>query len=212
MSGVTWSAIRAGMASLGLAVSSSSTGAQARCVDLLVDQTRSVGQVCVTDRNDTLFVRFQAADGWHLAETHLAIGASREEIPLAAGRHPVLGRFPFKDEHAPGVEEFGYAIPARDLPSGAGATLVLAAHATVVRPGAEEGAWAGGTPFAPEGNPASYFHYRRSGASSPSRVSGTHSVTVAGVSASVGGMLLKGRAGTTRCAGGEPARSAGGRW
>ena len=88
---VTWGAIRAGMASTSLAMSISNGGSQAVCVDLLVDKTRSVGQVCVTDRNDTLFVRFQAADGWHLAETHLAVGASREEIPLAAGRHPVLG-------------------------------------------------------------------------------------------------------------------------
>ena len=156
-------AVHLSVALVGLA-SSAPAGVQARCVDLLVDKTRSVGRVCVTDRNDTLFIQFQAAVDWHLAETHLAIGATREEIPLAAGRHPVLGRFPFKHEHAPGVKEFGYAIPVRELPAGVGATLVLAAHATVTRPGEEEGAWAGGTAFAPEGNPATYFQVPRPGA------------------------------------------------
>lgn len=133
------------------------------CVELLVEKTQAVGRVCVVDRNDTLFVRFMATGGWQLSETHLAIGSAREEIPLAGGRQPVLGRFPYKGEHGPGVLEFGYPIPVRELPPGTG-TLVLAAHATVSRPGAEEGAWAGGTAFTPEGSPASYFSVPRPGA------------------------------------------------
>ena len=61
-------AIRAGMVSISLAVSGSSAGAQGHCVDLLVDKMQAVARVCVTDRNDTVFVRFHAADGCRVLE------------------------------------------------------------------------------------------------------------------------------------------------
>jgi hypothetical protein len=127
---------------------------------LVVEKTQTVGEVCAEERNDTLFVRYRTDGSWRLVETHLAVAGSREGIPLAGGQHPVLGRFPFKDAHVPAVPEFVYALPTQDLP--ADGELVIAAHATVARPGAEEGAWAAGAPFAGEGNPGTYFRYRRS--------------------------------------------------
>jgi len=134
------------------------------CVDLVAERTLVVGRVCVTERSDTLFVRFEAEGNWRLTETHLAVSSDLEGIPLAGGRQPILGRFPYKDAHVPGVAAFAIAIPTKDRPGISGTTLIVAAHASVVRDGAEEGAWAKGSVFAPEGNPATYFLYRRSGA------------------------------------------------
>lgn len=159
--------ISASIAALTVVVSGLPAAGQPACAELVAEKTLSVGRVCVTERADSLFVRFESAGAWRLAETHLAIAASLEGIPLAGGRQPILGRFPYKDSHVPRVTEFVYAVPMGVPPGGSGGTLVIAAHATVVGEGREEGAWAKGPAFATEGNPATYFLYRRSQSAKP---------------------------------------------
>jgi len=140
-----------------------------RCVELVAEKTLSVGRICVTERSDTLFVRFEATADWRLTETQLAVASDLEGIPLAGGRQPILGRFPYKDKNLRNLAAFGYAIPFSALPTPLPDTLVIAAHASVVADGMEEGAWAKGPGFAGEGNPATYFVYRRSGSGSGDR-------------------------------------------
>jgi hypothetical protein len=135
------------------------------CVDLVAETVSSVGRVCVTERGDSLFVRFESDGAWRLVETHLAIAPSVDEIPQGAGRHPIMGRFPYKTTHSRGVSEFAYGISNADAPRGSTGLLVIAAHAEVVRGGQNEGAWGKGLAFTDGGIPATYFVYQRSDSS-----------------------------------------------
>lgn len=159
-------AICAGVTALSFAVTDLSSHADV-CVELVAEKTLTVGRVCVAERSDTLFVRFVAEGSWRLTETHLAVSPELAGIPLAGGRQPILGRFPYKDAHVPAVTEFVIALPFSRQPSLSGATLVVAAHASVAHEGTEEGAWAKGPAFSAEGSPATYFLYRRTGSKSP---------------------------------------------
>lgn len=129
------------------------------CTELVAEKTVVVGQVCVDEAADTLIVRFVAAEGWRLTETHVAVAGSLEGIPRAGPGHPIMGRFPYKTTHAPSLTEFAYAVPLHDLAIAPGGEAVVAAHASVAQDGQEEGAWARGEPFAAQGNPATYFTY-----------------------------------------------------
>lgn len=142
-----------------VAPTAAAQSAQSTCVGLQVDGTTPVGRVCVEHQGDTLRVTFTTAGGWALTETHLAVAASLEGIPRAGGRQPILGQFPYKADHVPIVTDFSYAVPLTGRAGGPASTLVIAAHASVVRNGTEEGAWAEGSRFAAEGNPATYFTY-----------------------------------------------------
>jgi len=160
--GVKWASFMA----LGAVVTPLVPATDVLCVELVAEKTLPVGRVCVTERSDTLFVRFEAAANWRLIETQLAVASALEGIPLAGGRQPILGRFPYKDKNLRNLTAFAYAVPFKDFPTLAADTLVVAAHASVVADGMEEGAWAKGPAFAGEGNPATYFVYRRSGSRS----------------------------------------------
>jgi len=131
------------------------------CTDLIAEKTRVLGRVCVIEQRDTLFVRFIAGEGWRLTESHVAVATGPDGIPVAGGQHPVLGRFPFKADHAVGVTEYVHAVPLVGA-LGVAPDVVVAAHASLVRGDEEEGVWAGETRFAEEGNPASYFRFTRS--------------------------------------------------
>lgn len=139
----------------------SQAAAPDQCVVLLAEKTRALGRVCVALRADSLIVNFEADSGWRITETHLAVAGDLNGLPLAGGRQPVLGRFPYKHEHSPGVARHIVAISPAERPVSVGPEgIVLAAHATLLRNGIEEGAWATGTPFTAEGSPAAYFRYR----------------------------------------------------
>ncbi len=134
------------------------------CVELVAETVPSVGRVCVTERGDSLFVRFVSDGAWRLVETHLAIAPSLEGIPQSARQHPIMGRFPYKTSHGRGVSEFEYAVSNTDAPRES-TSLIIAAHAEVERGGQNEGAWGKGLAFTDGGIPASYFVYQRSDSS-----------------------------------------------
>lgn len=135
------------------------------CVELVAGQPAPdaviVGEVCIEVQGDHLRVTFQAADGWRLAETQLAVTSSLDDVPRAGETGiPVVGRFPHRTAHAPTVPEFTYVIPLADLGVSRGAEVIVAAHAGLANSaGIEEGGWVRGERFTPRGNPAMYFRY-----------------------------------------------------
>ncbi len=136
-----------------------------KCVELVAGQPTPdvaiVGQVCMEVQDDDLRVTFQAADGWELAETQLAVASSLDDIPRAGEAGiPIVGRFPHRTAHAPTVPEYTYMIPLTDLGVSAGDDVIVAAHAGLANgAGIEEGGWVRGERFTPRGNPAMYFRY-----------------------------------------------------
>ena len=136
------------------------------CVELVAGQPVPdaviVGEVCIEVQGGDLRVTFQAADGWKLAETQLAVASSLDGIPRAGETGiPVVGRFPYRTAHAPTVPEFAYVIPLADLGVSPGDEVIVAAHAGLANSaGIEEGGWGRGERFTPRGNPATYFRYK----------------------------------------------------
>ena len=135
------------------------------CVELVAGQPVPdaviVGEVCIEVQGDDLRVTFQAADGWKLAETQLAVASSLDDIPRAGETGiPVVGRFPHRTAHAPTVPAFTYVMLLADLGVSRGDEVIVAAHAGLANSaGIEEGGWGRGERFTPRGNPAMYFRY-----------------------------------------------------
>ncbi|NIX01561.1 MAG: hypothetical protein GWN13_25655, partial [Phycisphaerae bacterium] len=65
-----------------------------------------------------------------IAETHLQVGESLDDFPLA-GRwgNPVPGRFDYKETHDPAVSEYKYTLPLSERQPGD--VLLIAVHASV---------------------------------------------------------------------------------
>lgn len=125
-------------------------------VDLLAGRDLQVGTVAVGNDDETLYVTFETADGWEIAETHLAVVDDPEDIPSRGNAVPP-GLFPGKSVHQPPVTVVHYAVPLPD--PGSASPVFVAAHAEVVKEGAEEGAWAEGQRILDRGSPATYATY-----------------------------------------------------
>ena len=120
----------------------------------------------------TLVVKFSAQDLWLLAETHLAVAETLEEIPQSGGGNPRPGKFEYKWEAETTNDVVGsYEYPAIALEGlEPGATVYIAAHAAVVTLGEDadgdgypdviedESAWGKGEDFSGR-NWAMYFTY-----------------------------------------------------
>ena len=130
------------------------------CVELVTPQALSVGEVCLSNTQDSLNVHFQTEEGWFLTETHLAVASSLEEIPRVGPGIPGLGHFDYKSTHTSGSTEQTYSIALDSLSVSPGSEVVVAAHAGMVNAlEEEEGAWGRGERFVKEGHPATYFTY-----------------------------------------------------
>jgi len=126
------------------------TEAEAESFPLYAGQDWEVGEVLVWDDGTQVCVKYRlfdgtgedpedvVGDGWGLTETHLAVGASLDDIPTNKAGNPKVGNFPFGNDELEGVAEAGpYCI---DFGDGEGEldvecddTLVIAAHAVVSR-------------------------------------------------------------------------------
>jgi hypothetical protein len=137
------------------------TGQAPGCVGLLADKVLEVGRVCAAERGDTLVVSYRGTAGWLLAETHLTLAPSRDSVPLAGGRQPILGRFLRIKEHQPALEEVTYRFARSEVPADENGRVFVVAHATMTRGAEERGAWGAGTSFTPAGSPATFFVYQR---------------------------------------------------
>jgi hypothetical protein len=66
----------------------------------------NIGQLIVLDDGDSISVTFDLpGDGWVLNNTNVYIGPEAD-IPATNPGNPIVGQFPYKNEHDPGVTSF----------------------------------------------------------------------------------------------------------
>ena len=127
---------------------------------LLAGQFIEAGTVDVANDEEYLFVTFRTSDGWTLAETHVAVGASLDDLPQTQTGNPIPGQFQYSATHDD-VTTYTYTIPLGTAQTGD--ELFIAAHA-VVRLALEEDVfqvetgWGEGPQF-PGRNWAMYFSH-----------------------------------------------------
>ncbi|MDW7739074.1 MAG: hypothetical protein SCJ97_03305 [Bacillota bacterium] len=103
-------------------------------VPLYAGQNIEVGSVFVWNDSENLFVLYKLSegaleDGWCISETHLHVGKSLDEFPLAGRQqNPVPGQFDYSDPHGC-VPEYLYEISLDGWL--VGDELLVAAHAVV---------------------------------------------------------------------------------
>lgn len=100
--------------------------------DVTVSDSASVGTDGTVNVN--LTIKFSAEDPWLLAETHLAVAESLDDIPQSGGRNPKPGKFEYKWEAETTNDVVSsYEYPAITLEGlEPGATVYIAAHAAVI--------------------------------------------------------------------------------
>ena len=132
---------------------------------LFAGQTTNAGTVTVGNDANNLYVTFTTTGGWELQKTHLHIGDTLTPVPVNKGGNPVIGNFKYQTPHSPRVTAYTYTIAKRDLSLDTNQSVVIAAHAEVVKVDASgnviasETGWASGTRFTDRGSWATYFSY-----------------------------------------------------
>lgn len=123
-------------------------------VRLIAGQRFDAGTVSCWVDDNTLFVRYETAAGWMLAETHVAVAAALDGIPRTRTGNPIVGHFPLHSTHDSPASGHTHTV---DLDAWGLADLdelYVAAHAEVgLYSGGElvqeESAWGEGERFLP---------------------------------------------------------------
>ncbi|MCK4303033.1 MAG: hypothetical protein KAY24_02205 [Candidatus Eisenbacteria sp.] len=131
-------------------------------VPFLAGQTIDVGEVTVSNDEQSLCVEIGTTGGWVMTETHVAIALSVEELPQTGSGNPKIGQFALAADHDPPVASYDHCISL--VAYQPGDMLFIAVHAAVELLDAggavlqEETAWAQGPEF-PGQSWAMYFNY-----------------------------------------------------
>lgn len=128
-------------------------GVASETVALIAARTTEIGSVTMWLEGDMLLVQYETQASWVMDATHLAVAASIGGIPLNPAGNPLLGHFPYKQVHSPGVTQDTYSIDLSAVGLEKAGTVVLAAQADVSRLSSDgqvlgqEGAWGNGESF-----------------------------------------------------------------
>lgn len=98
--------------------------------DLIGGQTINVGHVIFSHDATNLYVEYLTSGGWGLVEAHLYVG-TQAGVPLAGGKNPIPGQFPFSATNLGGVTQYKFTIPLANLHKDANGYTVIA-HAVVM--------------------------------------------------------------------------------
>lgn len=145
------------------------------CFSLLAGQYTNIGQVCVSNDKDFLYVKYQTQDEWLLNDLHLYVGTSLDALPVTKKGNPKIGNFPYSEEGV-NTNYFEFKLPLSILGTiDCGASISIAAHASVQRlldggSYQEETAWSEGTRFVEKGNWGTYSVYEYSCVVTPPQV------------------------------------------
>lgn len=124
--------------------------------ELYAGQDMDVGDVNVSYDNVTGELKVQfvvVTENWTLAETHVHVATSLEDIPQTKKGNPIPGHFDYSAEYVPAdrITSDTFVIPVGALEEGD--TIYVAAHAEVVELDGEdeiiqdESAWGDGDDF-----------------------------------------------------------------
>lgn len=136
--------------------------------NLWAGQSTLAGSVTIGNDSSNLYVTYTSTGGWEMQRTQLHVGDTLTPIPVNKQGMPKIGNFQYQTAHAPRVTTFTYTIAKTNLSLDYNQSIVLAAHAELVKVdsagavvGAETG-WAAGTPvmrFVDRGSWATYVPY-----------------------------------------------------
>ena len=122
---------------------------------LYAGQDMDVGDVRVSyDGTDNLTVEFVVvSDNWALAETHVHVAATLEDIPQTKNGNPIPGKFDYSAEYIPADRTASDTLVIAVGQLEEGDSIYIAAHAEIVKLDAdaqiiqEESAWGDGQDF-----------------------------------------------------------------
>ena len=120
---------------------------------LTAGQTIDIGSTVISNDGQSLYVRIETTSGWKLSATHVHVGQSLSDVPMAANGAPIPGQL--DDSHALGADgathdTFMIPFSTLDFAAECGSTLYVWAHAEAFLPAAsgeaqQETAWGGDT-------------------------------------------------------------------
>lgn len=93
-------------------------------VDFFAGQTIDIGDVTISNDEDSLYIHIQTTGNWTLALTHLYVGPAAS-IPSTPTGNPRIGNFPYSTLHSPPVTSYTYVLPLNGLDS----CFLIALHA-----------------------------------------------------------------------------------
>ena len=128
---------------------------------LIAGQNTEAGSVLIWNDTEFVYVKYVAAEGWLLQETHAETGLSLEAIPQTSSGNPVIGKFSQGEEHNPAVQEHLVVFSLEEIGAEPGDDVFIAAHAVLVSgqdPEIEETGWGQGPEF-PGKSWAMYIEY-----------------------------------------------------
>lgn len=129
------------------------------CQDLLAGQTINVGEVCVSNDEDTITVVFTTENGWEMSKADLYIGDWEDGVPLNNGGNLTPAQLPYKQEFDPSVTTITFSFSMSNFGLTCDSLYLIAAHADVSKGTQTETAWGEGT-RASSGNWSMYFGYQ----------------------------------------------------
>ncbi|MFZ5940864.1 MAG: hypothetical protein ACOYXB_09835 [Bacteroidota bacterium] len=97
--------------------------------DLIAGQSINVGKVVVANNATNVYVKYVAAEGYLISETHLFLG-DVAELPVNKKGNPVIGHFPYSYS-GEGLATVIHEIPIGEL-NADGGYLDIFAHAVVI--------------------------------------------------------------------------------
>jgi hypothetical protein len=134
----------------GAVVASSSAAHAATTVKLLADQTVYVGDVTIANDSANLYITIVPASGVCVRQDHLAVASSGSQLPQTRSGNAVPGKFPYGRSFTTCPASDTYTVPLASVAGYVpGASVYVAVHAEVSRPGSTQRttAWATGVGF-----------------------------------------------------------------
>lgn len=129
-------------------------------VDFFAGQSIDIGDVTISNDEDSLYIHIQTSGDWVLGHTHLYVGAAAD-MPSTPNGNPKIGNFPYNTPHNPSVTSYTYVLPLADLDSCF--LIALHAEADLVNEDGEviqsETAWADGNQLNAGGSWATGLDY-----------------------------------------------------
>jgi hypothetical protein len=132
---------------------------------LTAGRTIPAGYVTIWNDSSIMYAKYETIDGWLMTSTNLEIQDTLADVPQTKGG-PIVGKFTFAITPGQPQNVILYQIPLSLLPPNDG-TLIVVAHATVIRDGVTNTAWGIDTcpdreaySNFPGKNWATYFQYR----------------------------------------------------
>jgi len=130
--------------------------------NLIAGQNEIAGNISIEQNELGINVIYTGSMPWSIAEMHLWVGSSLDDLPQTGNGNPKIGQFPYSIELEENLPSYSFFIPFEDLPESidpCNDKIFIVAHAVVSDGMNNETAWGEGYQINAGGNWAMYFQY-----------------------------------------------------